>query len=147
MHHADLSRLEKGLAARAERTVTRSMHHRRKYFVPEGNDTVEIEIVRPVHNTEFCAHCNRLRLSSDGMLVPCLFRGEIGVDILGPLRKGASARALAGLFREAVARREPYWTAGGHPAGKRPGAVHMPVGKGRVALQRKDFRWTRSLTG
>jgi len=122
-HHADIARLEKDLAAMSVKTVTRSMHHRRKYFVSGGAECVEIEIVRPVHNTEFCAHCNRLRLSSDGRLVPCLFRGERGVDILGPLRKGASDAALAGLFREAVAQREPYWSAGGPSA--REKAVEM----------------------
>jgi cyclic pyranopterin phosphate synthase len=79
-------------------------------FSPGSARLVEIEIVRPVHNTEFCAHCNRLRLSSDGRLVPCLFRGDRGVDILGPLRKGATDRALVDLFREAVSRREPYWS-------------------------------------
>ena len=82
-------------------------------FSPGSARIVEIEIVRPVHNTEFCANCNRLRLSSDGHLVPCLFRGSRGVDVLGPLRNGATDRTLAGLFREAVSRREPYWSTDG----------------------------------
>jgi cyclic pyranopterin phosphate synthase len=112
-HHADLRDIEAQLGRNAIRTRTRRMHHRRKYFVREGNGMVEIEIVRPVHNTEFCAHCNRLRLSSDGRLVPCLFRGDRGVDVLGPLRNGATDRTLAGLFREAVSRREPYWSTDG----------------------------------
>jgi len=128
-HHADLQDIEAELGRNAIRTRTRRMHHRRKYFVredaldrlaadapdisPGSARRVEIEIVRPVHNTEFCAHCNRLRLSSDGRLVPCLFRGERGVDVLGPLRKGVSVGALVGLFREAVSRREPYWSTDG----------------------------------
>ncbi|MBM4248183.1 MAG: GTP 3',8-cyclase MoaA [Euryarchaeota archaeon] len=127
-HHTDLSDVERELARRAVRTTTRRMHHRRKYVVPlrpgsppgpgrggkEGAGTVEIEIVRPVHNSEFCQNCNRLRLSSDGRLVPCLFRGDRGVDIAGPLRRGATDGELAGLFACAVSRREPYWT--GAPA-------------------------------
>jgi cyclic pyranopterin phosphate synthase len=109
-HHADLLGVESELARKAVRSQTRAMHHRRKYFVQQGAGTVEIEVVRPMHNTEFCANCNRLRLSSDGRLVPCLFRGDRGIDVLGPLRKGATDSALAGLFREAVSRREPYWS-------------------------------------
>ena len=128
-HHADLMDIEARLREKAERTRTRTMHHRRKYFVredaldrtvapdlsPGGARTVEVEIVRPVHNTEFCANCNRLRLSSDGRLVPCLFRGDRGVDILGPLRKGASDDELARMFKVAVSRREPYWSATAPP--------------------------------
>ena len=92
-----------------------SVNERRRGAAPDLSQErarrLEVEIVRPVHNTEFCAHCNRLRLSSDGRLVPCLFRNERGVDVLGPLRRGATDSALAGLFREAVSRREPYWSA------------------------------------
>jgi cyclic pyranopterin phosphate synthase len=73
-------------------------------------------VVRPVHNSEFCQNCNRLRLSSDGALVPCLFRGDRSVDVAGPLRNGASDEELAGLFREAVSRREPYWSSAPAPS-------------------------------
>ena len=139
-YHADLLELEAELLRRAVRTETRKMHHRRKYLVPldaldaagprgdgksnEGKQpfgTVEVEIVRPVHNSEFCGNCNRLRLSSDGWLVPCLFRRDRGVDILGPVRKGESDPVLEKSFREAVARRRPYWT-GGAPAVEDRGA-------------------------
>jgi cyclic pyranopterin phosphate synthase len=50
----------------------------------------------------FCARCNRLRLTSTGRLVPCL-AGEEGVDLRGPLREGAGADRLEALFRQAVA--------------------------------------------
>jgi cyclic pyranopterin phosphate synthase len=105
--------------------VNHGMRREASDFSPGSARTVEIEIVRPVHNTEFCAHCNRLRLSSDGRLVPCLFRGERGVDVLGPLRGGASDTQLAGLFREAVSRRETYWSTNEPSArekGSEPGA-------------------------
>ncbi len=127
-HHADLFDIERELRRKAVRTQTRNMHHRRKYLVPlestmmlnldgrkrNGGMAVEVEIVRPVHNSEFCQNCNRLRLSSDGRLVPCLFRGDRGVDIAGPMRHGATDRELVRLFETAVSRREPYWT--GAPA-------------------------------
>jgi cyclic pyranopterin phosphate synthase len=46
----------------------------------------------------FCENCNRLRLSSGGVLQPCLSSDD-GVDVRGLLRSGASDGAI----REAVA--------------------------------------------
>jgi len=128
-HHADLMNVEAELGSRAIKMETRRMHHRRKYLVPvqtylmvnvngkkhSQGRAVEVEIVRPVHNSEFCANCNRLRLSSDGRLVPCLFRGDRGVDIRGPLRKGATDEEIVGLFKEVVSRRALYWSGGTLP--------------------------------
>ncbi len=48
----------------------------------------------------FCARCNRLRLTSDGCLRPCL-HGPIEIDVKGPLRRGASDEDLIALFHEA----------------------------------------------
>ncbi|MBC7346877.1 MAG: GTP 3',8-cyclase MoaA [Clostridia bacterium] len=50
----------------------------------------------------FCARCNRLRLTADGKLRPCL-ESEHEVDVRGPLRAGATREELAALFRAAVA--------------------------------------------
>lgn len=52
----------------------------------------------------FCRSCNRLRLTADGKLRTCLFSRE-EIDIKGRLRAGASKRALADIFRLAVARK------------------------------------------
>ncbi|RMD84053.1 MAG: GTP 3',8-cyclase MoaA [Candidatus Dadabacteria bacterium] len=52
----------------------------------------EIGIVASV-TAPFCRDCTRLRLSSDGKLVTCLFAAD-GVDIKGPLRAGASDEQL-----------------------------------------------------
>jgi len=76
------------------------MHHRKKYCV----DGAEVEVVRPRHNTEFCAFCNRLRVTSDGKLKPCLLRSDNLIDIRG--KRGAELEAL---FCEAVRIREPYF--------------------------------------
>jgi cyclic pyranopterin phosphate synthase len=76
------------------------MHHRHKYCF-NGS---EVEVVRPLHNTEFCAFCNRLRLTSDGMLKPCLLRTDNHVDI-----RGSGGADLRELFIEAVRRRAPYY--------------------------------------
>jgi cyclic pyranopterin phosphate synthase len=136
-HHADLLDIEQELSRRAITTRTRRMHHRRTYLVPVesymrlsvkgcpqgGGKAVEVEIVRPVHNSEFCQNCNRLRLSSDGRLVPCLFRADRSVDIAGPLRKGADDADLAGLFKLAVSRREPYWASAPAPLHDKAGEL------------------------
>lgn len=50
----------------------------------------------------FCRRCNRMRLSADGFLRPCLDH-SVGVDLGGSLRRGASEEDLEGLVREAVA--------------------------------------------
>jgi cyclic pyranopterin phosphate synthase len=49
----------------------------------------------------FCDTCNRLRLTSDGKLLACLFVLE-DVDLRGPLRAGASDDELAALIRAGV---------------------------------------------
>jgi GTP 3',8-cyclase len=100
-HHGDLNGLENSLASRSKQIVTRRMHHRKKYCL----DGAEVEVVRPLHNTEFCAYCNRLRLTSDGKLKPCLLRTDNHVDI-----RGKSGKELEDLFVEAVRRREPFYT-------------------------------------
>ena len=98
--HADVDSVEQELDERATRIVTRRMHHRKKYCL----DGAEVEVVRPLHNTEFCAFCNRLRVTSDGKLKPCLLRSDNLVDI-----QGKHGKELEEAFREAVDRREPFF--------------------------------------
>jgi cyclic pyranopterin phosphate synthase len=49
----------------------------------------------------FCSSCTRARLTADGVLRMCLLR-EYEVDLLTPLRKGASLEELRSLVLEAV---------------------------------------------
>jgi cyclic pyranopterin phosphate synthase len=99
-HHGDLQGLEDALASRSKQIITRRMHHRKKFCL----DGAEVEVVRPLHNTEFCAFCNRLRVTSDGKLKPCLLRTDNHIDIRG--KKGPE---LEELFQRAVALREPFY--------------------------------------
>jgi len=99
--HGDVDSVEQELNERATRVVTRRMHHRKKYCL----DGAEVEVVRPLHNTEFCKFCNRLRLTSDGKLKPCLLRTDNLVNI-----RGKHGKELEDAFREAVSRRRPYFT-------------------------------------
>lgn len=98
--HGDIAVLEKDLEKRSRTIMTRRMHHRKKYCL----DGAEVEVVRPLHNTEFCAYCNRLRVTSDGKLKPCLLRADNHIDI-----RGKKGEELENLFREAVEKREPFF--------------------------------------
>jgi cyclic pyranopterin phosphate synthase len=107
-HHFNLDGVEERLEKQAYEIKTRKhMQNRRVYFLPR----VKVEIIHPLENTEFCRHCTRLRVTSDGQLKPCLMRNDNLVDVLGPMRDGASDDELADLFREAIGRREPYYKA------------------------------------
>ena len=77
---------------------------RKRYILPNG----EVEIVRPMHNSEFCMHCTRIRLTPDGYLKPCLMCNDNLVDVLSPVSAGDLERARKA-FTETIARREPYF--------------------------------------
>lgn len=93
--------LEERFIREAETVETRRMHHRKKYLL----DGAVVEIVRPMHNFEFCANCNRIRITSDGMLKPCLLRQGNEVSL-----KGKHGDALVSAIAEAVQNRSPYFT-------------------------------------
>ncbi len=59
-----------------------------------------IGFISPVSD-HFCRRCNRLRLTAEGMIRPCLYGGR-EVDARAPLRRGAGIAELASLFRQAV---------------------------------------------
>ncbi len=59
-----------------------------------------IGLISPM-TAHFCENCNRMRLTSNGFLRPCLFSRNM-VDIKTPLRNGASYSELLELVREAV---------------------------------------------
>jgi cyclic pyranopterin phosphate synthase len=71
-----------------------------KYFrFPGAEGTVGF--ISPL-SEHICFNCNRLRLTADGRLRPCLLSDE-EVDLREPLRQGASPRRLSRLIRRAVA--------------------------------------------
>lgn len=59
-----------------------------------------IEVISPISH-RFCQGCNRLRLTANGALAPCL-SDNYEYDILGPMRAGASDDDLIAHVREAV---------------------------------------------
>ena len=71
-----------------------------KYFrLPQAKGT--IGFITPV-SEHFCFHCNRLRLTADGKLRPCLLSEE-EIDLRQPLRSGISSAELKRLIKKAVA--------------------------------------------
>jgi cyclic pyranopterin phosphate synthase len=96
----DMDAIENQLQSRASSVVERKLHRRKKYQI----DGVEVEVVRPIDNSKFCANCNRLRVTADGKLKPCLLRDDNLVDI-----HQASTGELKELFYKAVEKREPFY--------------------------------------
>ncbi|MFC1916316.1 GTP 3',8-cyclase MoaA [Chloroflexota bacterium] len=71
-----------------------------KYFrLPQAKGT--IGFITPV-SEHFCFQCNRLRLTADGKLRPCLLSEE-EIDLRQPLRSGMSSAKLKRLIKKAVA--------------------------------------------
>ncbi|MFH1087110.1 MAG: GTP 3',8-cyclase MoaA [Chloroflexota bacterium] len=103
-HHLDLGPLESRLEALAARVETRRLHHRRKYFLPRSGSEAAVEVVRPMHNTEFCANCSRIRLTADGKLKPCLLSNDGLIDTAGK-----SEKEIMEAFAVAIRNRRPYW--------------------------------------
>jgi len=83
----------------------------------ELRDGGAVGIVSPV-SCRFCSLCNRLRLTADGRLRPCL-TGEGEVDLRSPIRAGAGDATIAALFRQATAAKPASGTYDSVPA-RRP---------------------------
>ncbi len=105
-YHLDLNEIEQCLEQKAvEIRVRKYMQNRRVYTLPKGR----VEVIRPTENTEFCANCTRIRVTSDGKVKPCLMRKDNLIDLLTPIRNGIDDKKLKKLFLEAVKKREPYY--------------------------------------
>jgi len=73
-----------------------------KYFrLPDAKGT--LGFITPV-SEHFCFSCNRLRLTADGKLRPCLL-SEDEIDLRQSLRSGASSEELKKLITEAAAKK------------------------------------------
>lgn len=83
----------------AKAVKIRDMHRRKQFITPFG----VVEIVKPLDNTEFCMHCNRIRITSDGRIKLCLMSDET-VDI-----SELSGDELKKAIVEAVKRRKPFF--------------------------------------
>ncbi len=96
-YYVDISKVERKIASMAEAVVLREMHFRKQYKI--GN--VVIEFVKPCR--EFCMHCNRIRVTSDRKIKPCLMRDEC-IDA-----RGLRGEELIEAIKKAVKIRKPYY--------------------------------------
>ncbi len=91
--------------------------------LPRGNDPAayfeirreglesRVGVIATVSNP-FCASCDRLRLTADGKLYPCLFSPK-GTSLREPLRAGADEAELTALIRDTVWHKDAGYVA--HP--------------------------------
>jgi cyclic pyranopterin phosphate synthase len=87
------------------------------YQLPGARGTVGF--ITPVSD-HFCFKCNRLRLTADGKLLPCLLSGE-EVDLRSALRAGAPPEGIKQLILKAVAAKpEGHRVSQGVVSQKRP---------------------------
>ena len=70
-----------------------------KYYSFEGLEG-RIGFISPMSH-KFCRSCNRIRLTSEGLLRPCL-GSDVGIDLRMPMREGASDEELASLICEGI---------------------------------------------
>ena len=70
-----------------------------KYYSFEGLKG-RIGFISPISH-KFCRSCNRIRLTSEGLLRPCL-GSEMGMDLRKPMRDDASDEELASLICEEI---------------------------------------------
>lgn len=90
---------EEGLSKIATAIKIRDMQRRKQFFTPLG----VVEIVKPLDNTEFCMHCNRIRITSDGKIKLCLMSDEV-VDI-----SNLSGNELKKAIIEALKLKKPFF--------------------------------------
>jgi len=109
-HHISLGNIEREIANHAKSCTSRSLHARNQYKL----DGVGVEIVRPMHNTHFCGNCTRIRVTSNGLLKPCLMKSDNCVDLLSAIRAGRQDKELETIFAQACRARAPYWQESAH---------------------------------
>jgi len=66
-----------------------------------------IGFISPLTEPSFCSRCNRMRLTPDGKLRPCLL-GEDEIDLKTPLRNNASMEELKSQILKAVASKSEH---------------------------------------
>lgn len=91
---------EEHFAKIAKAVKIRDMHRRKQFLTPFG----VVEIVKPLDNSEFCRHCNRIRVTSDGKIKLCLM-SDAAIDV-----SKLHGKELKRVIAEAVKLRKPFFT-------------------------------------
>lgn len=104
--HKPIDGVEEKLSKISKSIQFRDDMHKRKIF---QLDSTKVEVVHPIENTEFCYHCNRLRVTYDGLLKPCLMVSGNEVDVSKYL-DNKDYDGLRNAFLRSVLLRKPFWT-------------------------------------
>ncbi|MEB2792653.1 MAG: GTP 3',8-cyclase MoaA [Caldisphaeraceae archaeon] len=133
--HFPLFLIEKELIERGARKLRRKMHNRPIYILPDG---AKVEIVKSYNNPVFCAGCNRVRLLSNGMLIPCINWKGPGVSLFPGIRGSSREKAVESVveaFIRVNSLRKPYALYQIYTKD------YVSNGKGlRLAIPKKGFR-------
>ncbi len=68
------------------------------YVLPDHKGSIAII---PAFTRNFCSQCNKIRITSDGKIISCLYEQK-GLKLLPLLRSNASHESISDLFRKAV---------------------------------------------
>lgn len=103
-YHVDLRNINDDLMKKSIEYKKNTLHNRPVYSIPWKDGMVRVEVVMPMHNSDFCMHCTRLRVTADGKFKTCLLRDNDYFDI-----KSFDDDYLRDLYIKAVKNRIPYW--------------------------------------
>ncbi|RQW06476.1 GTP 3',8-cyclase MoaA, partial [candidate division KSB1 bacterium] len=92
-------RIEAALGALEPARTANGAGPAKYYRLPGAAGTVGL--ITPI-SEHFCAGCNRLRLTADGQLRPCLL-SDAEIDLRMPLRRGAGVDEIEALLRQGIA--------------------------------------------
>ena len=91
-------RIEAALGPLEPAKMTTGNGPARYYQLPGASGT--LGFITPV-SEHFCYHCNRLRLTADGQLRPCLLSDQ-EIDLRTPLREGADVTQIRALLLRGI---------------------------------------------
>ncbi len=133
--HAELAGLAEEARTHALRTERNPLHNRPRYTYTKNGRPLQVEVVQPVANPEFCMACHRIRLTSSGLLKGCLMTNRGLVDLRPALRAEVPPEAMVPLFETVIRSRRPYYTygKGGQVETWGDESVLLPMAKGPAA--------------
>ena len=82
-------------------TITGHATQYYSYIMPDHKGTIAII---PAFTRNFCSQCNKIRITSDGKIISCLYKKE-GLTLLPLLQGNASHEMIADLLRKAVSQK------------------------------------------
>lgn len=108
-YHMPLDEIEASVASKALKVEYNELHNRPRYHIDLDGRRAIVEFVKPMRNSGFCDNCTRIRLTSTGLLKPCLMRNDNLTDLISSIRKGEPQEKIDDIFISAAKSREPYW--------------------------------------